>query len=100
MEDAHTTLTSYGDTGASFFAVFDGHGGKKIDSRWIAFVLCNSFFFIGDAVAKYCGTKLYQKIIDTPAFIRGRFRDAIRSGYYGIDEDIKKGKGLNIDFGW
>lgn len=28
MEDAHTTLTSYGDTGASFFAVFDGHGGK------------------------------------------------------------------------
>lgn len=28
MEDAHTTLTSYGETGASFFGVFDGHGGK------------------------------------------------------------------------
>ena len=27
MEDAHTTITSYADTGASFFAVFDGHGG-------------------------------------------------------------------------
>jgi serine/threonine protein phosphatase PrpC len=28
MEDAHTTITSYAETGASFFAVFDGHGGK------------------------------------------------------------------------
>lgn len=27
MEDSHTTITSYADTGASFFAVFDGHGG-------------------------------------------------------------------------
>lgn len=27
MEDAHTALTSYANTGASFFAVFDGHGG-------------------------------------------------------------------------
>lgn len=36
--------------------------------------------------------------MDTPAFIRGRFRDAIRSGYYGIDEDIKKGN-KTIDFG-
>lgn len=29
MEDAHTTITSFADTGASFFAVFDGHGGKE-----------------------------------------------------------------------
>lgn len=28
MEDSHTTITSYADTGASFFAVFDGHGGS------------------------------------------------------------------------
>jgi serine/threonine protein phosphatase PrpC len=28
MEDAHTAITSYADTGASFFAVFDGHGGR------------------------------------------------------------------------
>jgi protein phosphatase 2C family protein 2/3 len=27
MEDAHSTILEYGDTGASFFAVFDGHGG-------------------------------------------------------------------------
>lgn len=28
MEDAHTHILDYEDTGASFFAVFDGHGGK------------------------------------------------------------------------
>ena len=28
MEDAHTTIPEYKNTGASFFAVFDGHGGK------------------------------------------------------------------------
>ncbi|KAI7904261.1 phosphatase 2C-like domain-containing protein [Cokeromyces recurvatus] len=70
MEDAHTIITSYANTGASFFAVFDGHGG--------------------DAVAKYCGTELYKKIMNNAAFDKGRYRDAIRSGYYGIDEDLKK----------
>jgi protein phosphatase 2C family protein 2/3 len=30
MEDAHTHILSYKDTGAAFFAVFDGHGGNKI----------------------------------------------------------------------
>jgi hypothetical protein len=51
---------------------------------------------IGDAVAKYCGTNLYKKIMDTAAFERGRYRDAIRSGYYGIDEDLKRGKSGNM----
>lgn len=29
--------------------------------------------------------------MDTAAFDRGRYRDAIRMGYYGIDQDLKKG---------
>jgi serine/threonine protein phosphatase PrpC len=29
MEDAHTVITSYQSTGASLFAVFDGHGGME-----------------------------------------------------------------------
>jgi protein phosphatase 2C family protein 2/3 len=28
--------------------------------------------------------------MNTSAFDRGRYRDAIRRGYYGIDEDLKK----------
>ncbi|KAI9354454.1 phosphatase 2C-like domain-containing protein [Pilaira anomala] len=77
MEDAHTTINSYGDSGTSFFAVFDGHGGE--------------------AVAKYSGKELFKKIIDTPAFERGRYRDAIRGGYYGIDEDLLKDPSFEQD---
>lgn len=29
MEDAHTHILEYKDTGAAFFAVFDGHGGNS-----------------------------------------------------------------------
>jgi protein phosphatase 2C family protein 2/3 len=29
MEDAHTTLVRLQDKDAAFFAVFDGHGGKR-----------------------------------------------------------------------
>ena len=28
MEDAHTHILEYKDTGAAFFGVFDGHGGN------------------------------------------------------------------------
>jgi serine/threonine protein phosphatase PrpC len=30
MEDSHTAIPCYSNTNASFFAVFDGHGGKKL----------------------------------------------------------------------
>lgn len=29
MEDAHTTILNYENTGTAFFAVFDGHGGTQ-----------------------------------------------------------------------
>lgn len=32
MEDAHTTLLKLEDTDASFFGVYDGHGGKAAAS--------------------------------------------------------------------
>lgn len=35
---------------------------------------------------------MYKKIMDSPSFRNGRCREAIRSGYYSIDEDLKKGK--------
>lgn len=42
-------------------------------------------------MAKYSGTELYKKIMNSSAFERGRYRDAVRNGYFGIDEDLKKG---------
>ncbi|KAG0742574.1 hypothetical protein G6F62_005351 [Rhizopus arrhizus] len=70
MEDAHTVITSYQSTGASLFAVFDGHGGSK--------------------VASYSEKELYKKIMNSPAFYKARYRDAIRCGYYAIDEDLRR----------
>lgn len=50
MEDAHTHILEYKDTGAAFFGVFDGHGGKIMK----AFILQNSyllfFFFLHEKV--------------------------------------------------
>lgn len=49
MEDAHThLLTLAEDKEASFFAVYDGHGGAK--------------------VAEYAGHNLHKKIASHPAY--------------------------------
>ena len=49
MEDAHTHLLSLAeDKEASFFAVYDGHGGAK--------------------VAEYAGNNLHKKIASHPAY--------------------------------
>lgn len=49
MEDAHTHLLSLAeDKEASFFAVYDGHGGAK--------------------VAEYAGNNLHKKIASHPSY--------------------------------
>ncbi|KAI8988470.1 phosphatase 2C-like domain-containing protein [Mycotypha africana] len=78
MEDAHTIIPSYADTGASFFAVFDGHGG--------------------DEVAKYSGRELHKKIMTSKSFAQKRYRDAIRIGHYAIDEDLRKDPHFDKDY--
>ncbi|KAG0174297.1 Protein phosphatase 2C 2 [Apophysomyces sp. BC1034] len=70
MEDAHTTIPNYEQTDTSFFAVFDGHGGS--------------------AVAKYSGDNLHAKVIQSDAFRENRYSDALRQGFLGIDEDLRK----------
>ncbi|KAI8379555.1 phosphatase 2C-like domain-containing protein [Radiomyces spectabilis] len=70
MEDAHTTIPEYTDTGASFFAVFDGHGGSN--------------------VAKYSGEHLQDRVLDSDDFRQGKIREALKAGYLGIDEDLRK----------
>jgi hypothetical protein len=51
---------------------------------------------LGDAVAKYSGQELYKKILDSPNFTKGRPRDAIRNGYFGIDEALRNGTSTHI----
>ncbi|CAO3634017.1 unnamed protein product [Cunninghamella blakesleeana] len=69
MEDDHTTIPEYNNTGASFFAVFDGHGGLE--------------------VAKYSGQHLYKRIMDADAFKENRIKEALKEGFLGIDIDLR-----------
>ncbi|KAI9263105.1 phosphatase 2C-domain-containing protein [Phascolomyces articulosus] len=70
MEDAHTTIPEYKNTGASFFAVFDGHGGS--------------------AVAKYSGAHLHDIVFDSEFYQQGDYREALRSSFLGIDVALRK----------
>lgn len=42
-------------------------------------------------MASYSEKELYKKIMNSPAFYKARYRDAIRCGYYAIDEDLRRG---------
>ena len=50
------------------------------------------FIIQGDAVAKFCGTHLYEKIMNSPSFQNGRYKEAIRIGYHTMDRDLAEGK--------
>lgn len=71
MEDAHTAILEFEeDKEASFFAVFDGHGGV--------------------GVARYAGANCHNRIIRDPEFSKGNYHAALKNGFLGIDEDIQK----------
>jgi protein phosphatase 2C family protein 2/3 len=48
-------------------------------------------------VASYSEKELYKKIMNSPAFYKARYRDAIRCGYYAIDEDLRRDPDFNDD---
>lgn len=69
MEDAHTQILSLeNDKNASFFAVFDGHGGAK--------------------VAEYAGMHLHDKVVSDPEYEEGRVEEAIKKAFLKIDDDM------------
>ena len=52
-------------------------------------------WLIGSKVASYSGNQLYKKVMDSSAFYKGKYRETIRNGYFGIDDDLRRGKQLN-----
>ncbi|PHZ15032.1 PP2C-domain-containing protein [Rhizopus microsporus ATCC 52813] len=68
MEDAHTTILNYENTGTAFFAVFDGHGGDK--------------------VAKYSSQHLPANVIESEAFKKGDIKESLKEGFLKIDSDL------------
>lgn len=69
MEDAHTHILSMAeDPAATFFAVYDGHGGAK--------------------VAHYAGNNLHKKIVSQEAYAQGDIVEAMQAGFLQIDADM------------
>jgi probable protein phosphatase 2C T23F11.1 len=70
MEDAHAHILNLGpvDPEASFFAVYDGHGGAK--------------------VAHFAGNNLHKKILAEPAYLEGDIQEAIKKGFLQLDQDM------------
>ncbi|OBZ86103.1 Protein phosphatase 2C 2 [Choanephora cucurbitarum] len=70
MEDAHTHILEYKDTGAAFFGVFDGHGGAN--------------------VAKYSSQQLKENVFGSEAFRKGDFKQSLRDAFFKIDSDLRE----------
>lgn len=78
MEDAHTHILSLpGDEDASFFGVFDGHGGDK--------------------VSQYAGAHLHKRLVDSHFYNNGHIEEAIRFAFLKLDEDMTQDEDLKDD---
>ncbi|KNA10479.1 hypothetical protein SOVF_144130 [Spinacia oleracea] len=71
MEDAHAALPDL-DSSTSFFAVYDGHGGK--------------------AVAKFCAKFLHKELLTDEAYMAGDFAKALRRAFLRMDEVMRTNK--------
>ncbi|KAM3259766.1 hypothetical protein ACQJBY_051192 [Aegilops geniculata] len=72
MEDAHTAVPQL-DERTSFFAVFDGHGGK--------------------AVAKFCAKHLHMQFLRSAAYCSGDLAASARKAFLRMDEMMKGQRG-------
>eukprot|EP00124_Ichthyophonus_hoferi_P005285 Ihof_evm2s728 gene=Ihof_evmTU2s728 len=70
MEDAHAAeLKLEGDEEASFFAVYDGHGGSN--------------------VALYAGAQVHRHVVNDPAYKAGDYPLALKNGFLNTDEAMR-----------
>ncbi|KAL3266953.1 hypothetical protein HHI36_011103 [Cryptolaemus montrouzieri] len=79
MEDSHTVILSLpDDPDASFFGVFDGHGGGKI--------------------AKYASTHLHKYITNRKEYKEGDIAEALRQGFLELDAAMAEDEELNKEY--
>jgi len=75
MEDAHTTIASLPrlSTPASFFAVYDGHGGR--------------------IVSRYASRHVHVELLKSPAFQAGNIKEALSQAYIATDDRMSSPEG-------
>ncbi|KAK6637379.1 hypothetical protein RUM44_007795 [Polyplax serrata] len=79
MEDAHTHILSLSeDPQASFFGVYDGHGGAKI--------------------AQYAGKHLHKFVVKQPKYTEGKYEKALKQAFLDIDTAMLNDKSLKDEF--
>lgn len=71
MEDAHAAIPDL-DSSTSFFAVYDGHGGK--------------------VVAMFCAKFLHKELLTDEAYLAGDLSTSIRRSFLRMDEMMCKNK--------
>lgn len=73
MEDAHTTILNLdgktGDEKASFFSVYDGHGGST--------------------VAEFSGQTVHKTLVETQEYKDGDYAAALKRAFLGTDEQLR-----------
>jgi len=76
MEDAHCHILSLGpeDPAASYYAVFDGHGGAK--------------------VAHYCANNLHRYVLRRPEYAQGEVGAALQEGFLDCDQAMRTEESL------
>uniref|UniRef100_A0A1A9X4D4 protein-serine/threonine phosphatase n=1 Tax=Glossina brevipalpis TaxID=37001 RepID=A0A1A9X4D4_9MUSC len=67
QEDAHNSILTY-DTNASFFAVYDGHGGAEVST--------------------YCSDKFPAFLKTLSTFQEGAFEQALKDAFLGFDKTL------------
>lgn len=78
MEDAHSHFLSLKeDKDASFFAVYDGHGGSH--------------------VAQWCGEHIHKDIVENESYKNGDYIEALKRGFLDCDENMLKDEEMRDD---
>jgi protein phosphatase 2C family protein 2/3 len=88
MEDAHAAvldLDGTGDKSNTFFAVYDGHGGK---SSLFIVPDYSSFLFPGATVARFAGQHVHKRLVAEESYKAGNYPEALKKAFLGTDEDL------------
>lgn len=97
MEDAHVAALSLeentGDKN-TFFAVYDGHGGK------LSAFSCGSsphfyfYLFTGSTVARFAGEHVHKRLISEETYREKHYAEALKKAFLGTDEDLLAGASI------
>jgi len=91
MEDAHAAILDLegpDETPNSFFAVYDGHGGRSQFA-----LLCLSHpRSPGSTVAKFAGQNVHKRLVTEESYKQKDYAAALKKAFLGTDEDLLASK--------